>query len=68
MQRIKCLVTALALLLFISMTAMAGETQGPNDPAPGEMTSPPGETQAPPGDGHTPGVMSILLGYWLGLD
>ena len=68
MQKIKCLLTTLVLLLCVSMTAMAGETQGP--PAPGEMNSPPGETSSPPdpGDGHSPGLMSILLTYWLGLD
>jgi len=68
MKKLKCLLTTLALLLCFSAPAIAGDTQGPSDPAPGEMSSPPGETQTPPGDGHSPGLMVTLLAYFLGLE
>ena len=75
MQKLKCVLTTLALLMCLSATAMAGDTQGPSNPAPGETNSPPGETQSPPGetqtppgDGHSPGVMAAILEYLLGID
>jgi len=45
---------SLVLLLVVSASALAGETQGTNFYDPGEMNTPPGETSTPPGQTDTP--------------
>jgi len=45
---------SLVLLLVVSASALAGETQGTNFYDPGEMNTPPGETSTPPGEMSTP--------------
>ena len=52
MRKVKCLLMSLVLLLVVSASALAGETQGPNNP--GEMNAPPGETSCPPGEMSCP--------------
>jgi len=58
---------SLVLLLVVSASALAGETQGPNlyDPGetstpPGEMSTPPGQTDTPPGVTQGPGFADYL--------
>ena len=54
MRKLKCLLTTCLLLLVVSASALAGDTQGPSlDP--GETSSPPGETNSPPAPGNTQG-------------
>src|ERR1700675_4373046 len=60
MRKLKCLLMSLVLLLVVSASALAGETQGPNDP--GEMNAPPGETSCPPGETQTPPAPGDMQG------
>ena len=55
MRKLKCLLTTLVLLLVVSASALAGDTQGPSLTDPGETSSPPGETNSPPAPGSTQG-------------
>ena len=52
MHKLKCLLTTLVLVLVVSASALAGDTQGPSNP--GETNSPPGQTETPPGETQTP--------------
>jgi len=70
MRKLMSLLATLALTMAVTVTALAGSTQGPSNP--GETQTPPGETQTPPGDtdpgdGHSPGLLSNLM-YFLGFD
>ena len=47
MRKFKSLTTTLVLVLVLSASALAGETQTP----PGETSSPPGQTETPPAPG-----------------
>ncbi|HEV2828509.1 MAG TPA: hypothetical protein VGW76_13000 [Pyrinomonadaceae bacterium] len=55
MRKLKCLLTTCLLLLVVSASALAGDTQGPSLIDPGETSSPPGETNSPPAPGNTQG-------------
>jgi hypothetical protein len=52
MRKLKCLLATLVLVLVVSASALAGDTQGPGNP--GETNTPPGETSSPPGETQTP--------------
>ena len=58
MSKLKCLLATFVLVLSLSASALAGETQTP----PGETSCPPGETQSPPGDTQTPGITGETQG------
>ena len=54
MRKVKCLFMSLVLLLVVSASALAGETQVTNFYDPGETSTPPGQTSTPPGEMSTP--------------
>jgi hypothetical protein len=64
MKQLRRICGSFVLLLALSITAFAGETQTP--PLPGETHSPPdaGETQTPgmAGETQTPGIAGDMLG------
>ena len=55
MRQLKRFALACILIASLSVIVMAGETQGPGSPAPGETSCPPGEVNTPPGETQGPG-------------
>src|SRR5205085_9299196 len=62
MRQLKRFALACILIASLSVIVMAGETQGPGSPAPGETSCPPGEGNAPPCFTQDPGEMNAPPG------